>query len=673
MSNRLIVKPYAAWTDYTPTGPWADGTVVTRNADGVGFTYLASYNALVINPNKSASVKDANNFIVKNLPAPTVGGDAANKTYVDAHSGGGGLSDAPSDGTYYGRFNTTWANVAPLASPALTGTPTSTTPVTADNTTKIATTAYVKGQNYISGNQTITLSGDTTGSGTTAITTTLATVNSNVGTYQGITINAKGLVTAATAMGYLTGNQTITISGDISGSGTTAITATLPNVNPNVGTFQGITVNAKGQVTAAANQSYLTGNQTVTLTGDVTGSGATAITTSVAKLQGSGVSSTAPTGGQVLTWSSGTNLWTPTTPSAAGAGGSSGQVQWNNGGAFGGFTMGGDATLVTSTGALTLATVNSNVGTFQGLTVNAKGLVTAAASIASTTTPANTGIIGVIGSSGNYARADHVHADVQPFNCGQLQVLSTTSLGFIPYNGELVKIAGILYALPSGGTLTANTSCWVNGVSGQNLIAWQRYYVYIFNNSGTLTLDFYTATGYARDTTAGNFGIYIKSGDSSRSLVGMICTNGSSQFQDATGHRGCISWFNRVQKVAVVNIGNNSTTSINAVYVQNGTAQTYACNWAEDLLFGSLWGQSYTSTNGAIGSVSMAVNTASNAVGSQYVFINDSTHLGNVAYSLAFNATEGANLWMGIFYASLNATASTLALQNATIEIMTRG
>ena len=69
----------------------------------------------------------------------------------------------------------------------------------------------------------------------------------------------------------------------------------------------------------------------------------------------------------------------------------------------------------------------------------------------------------------------------------------------------------------------------------------------------------------------------------------------------------------------------------------------------------------------------MAVNTASNAVGSQYVFINDSTHLGNVAYSLAFNATEGANLWMGIFYASLNATASTLALQNATIEIMTRG
>jgi hypothetical protein len=84
---------------------------------------------------------------------------------------------------------------------------------------------------------------------------------------------------------YITGNQTITLSGDISGSGTTAITTTLPTVNSNVGTFQGITVNGKGLVTAASNQSYLTGNQTVTLTGPVTGSGATSIATTIGALQ----------------------------------------------------------------------------------------------------------------------------------------------------------------------------------------------------------------------------------------------------------------------------------------------------------------------------------------------------------------------------------------------------
>ena len=53
---------------------------------------------------------------------------------------------------------------------------------------------------------------------------------------------------------YLTANQTITLSGDVSGSGETAITTTLATVNTNIGAFTNanITVNAKGLVTAAA-------------------------------------------------------------------------------------------------------------------------------------------------------------------------------------------------------------------------------------------------------------------------------------------------------------------------------------------------------------------------------------------------------------------------------------
>lgn len=66
-------------------------------------------------------------------------------------------------------------------------------------------------------------------------------------------------------------------------------------------------------------------------------------------------------------------------------GGSSGQIQYNNSGALGGFTASGDLTVNTATGAVTLATVNANVGTFgdathcANFTVNAKGLITAAA------------------------------------------------------------------------------------------------------------------------------------------------------------------------------------------------------------------------------------------------------------------------------------------------------
>lgn len=108
------------------------------------------------------------------------------------------------------------------------------------------------------GNYITSITGDATGSGPGATAITLATVNSNIGTFNNVTVNAKGLVTAASNIAYLTANQTITLSGDVTGSGTTAITATLATVNSNVGSFgsstgiPSFTVNAKGLITAAS-------------------------------------------------------------------------------------------------------------------------------------------------------------------------------------------------------------------------------------------------------------------------------------------------------------------------------------------------------------------------------------------------------------------------------------
>lgn len=53
---------------------------------------------------------------------------------------------------------------------------------------------------------------------------------------------------------YLTTNQTITLSGDVTGSGSTAITTTLANSGVTAGTYNGsYTVNAKGLITSASN------------------------------------------------------------------------------------------------------------------------------------------------------------------------------------------------------------------------------------------------------------------------------------------------------------------------------------------------------------------------------------------------------------------------------------
>lgn len=75
-----------------------------------------------------------------------------------------------------------------------------TTPTSSDNSTKVATTAFVKAQNYLTANQSITISGDATGSGTTAITLTLANSGVTLGTYTKVTVNAKGLVTSGTTL-----------------------------------------------------------------------------------------------------------------------------------------------------------------------------------------------------------------------------------------------------------------------------------------------------------------------------------------------------------------------------------------------------------------------------------------------------------------------------------------
>jgi hypothetical protein len=68
-----------------------------------------------------------------------------------------------------------------------------------DNSTKAASTAFVKGQNYLTGNQSITFTGDASGSGTTAVTLTLSAVGT-AGTYTKVTTDAKGRVTSGTTL-----------------------------------------------------------------------------------------------------------------------------------------------------------------------------------------------------------------------------------------------------------------------------------------------------------------------------------------------------------------------------------------------------------------------------------------------------------------------------------------
>src|SRR6185436_10943304 len=127
-------------------------------------------------------------------------------------------------------------------------------------------------------------------------------------------------------------------------------------------------------------------------------------------------------------------------------------------------------------------------------------------------------------------------ATVAPFQ-GRLQVDSTSQLSLQRYRGAFVplKIGGNWRAeiIPSSAPTLSNA-----GLTAATL-----YYVYIFDSAGTMTLEAST-TGWA---AASDTGIPTKSGDATRTLVGMVYMDAGSPgtFVDSSAKRFCLNYYHR--------------------------------------------------------------------------------------------------------------------------------
>jgi hypothetical protein len=302
------------------------------------------------------------------VPTPTANGHAATKAYVDGAvpniAAGSGISVT---GTTTKTIAAD-ATIARLDSPALTGTPTAPTAAVATNTTQIATTAYVKSQGYLTANQTVTLSGDVTGSGGTAITTTLANSGVTAGTYNNVatqvrpfTVDAKGRVTAiGTAV-------TITPAwSSISGTPTTlsgyGITDAIPSSQK--GAANGVaSLDANGLVPSNQLPSYVDDVLEYAALANFPATGETSKiyvandTNKIYRWSGSAYIEISPTAGNADT---ATKLATARSITATG------DASWT-------VSFDGSANV---SAALTLANSGATAGTYRSVTVNAKGLVT---------------------------------------------------------------------------------------------------------------------------------------------------------------------------------------------------------------------------------------------------------------------------------------------------------
>lgn len=195
----------------------------------------------------------------------------------------------------------------------------------------------------------------------------------------------------------------------------------------------------------------------------------------------------------------------PQSPISNVAGGTNGQVQYNNAGALSGFTVSGDASLNTSTGVFTFGTVNANTGTWgsatqcAAITVNGKGLVTAAsqnlcAPAIASVTGLGSGVATALGNATNASGGFVTFGG----SAGTLTANITGTAGGAPLSGITglgTGVSAILGATVNGaGGLVGFTNAFTNiaptATRAGDIIYWNgsAYVTLAGNNSGTQLL-----------------------------------------------------------------------------------------------------------------------------------------------------------------------------------------
>lgn len=154
------------------------------------------------------------------------------------------------------------------------------------------------------------------------------------------------------------------------------------------------------------------------------------------------------------------------------------------------------------------------------------------------------------------------------FQHGQCRLTTSgANLKLSPLNGNRLIINGVTQSIPSAGVTLVPSGLTASTV----------YYIYAYMNAGVMTLEAST-TGHSTDSTTG---VEIKTGDATRTLVGMEYASGTTTWAGL-----CRSWFNDPGFFAVTPLTSNTTINGNVTGVEVSTAlRTAFLAWSNEIVF----------------------------------------------------------------------------------------
>lgn len=245
----------------------------------------------------------------------------------------------------------------------------------------------------------------------------------------------------------------------------------------------------------------------------------------------------------------------------------------------------------------------------------------------------------------------------------RLTYVSATQIKLAPFNGRNLAIAGLLQQVPSAGVTASNSGLSANTV----------YYVYAYMSSGAMALEM-SATGHSQDATTG---VETKTGDTSRTLVGMIAANASSQFQDGGGLLGVLSYFNRRRRVSGAYFtASRALSATTATEFASEIRVSFLC-WADEQIAARANGGIWASTAGP-GYAYIGIDTNSQsdsgggigATGSQVPFSAEYTAGGLTEGATHFATLYGIAASGGTITMTGNATQAAGQRTSLTVAVM---